>query len=96
MSADFVNKLVSYYDLGCNCLGYTNGVAGLSGQNNNNNNNPSPTNIPSSFLNINGINPINFAGYPIYNSLPHKGILSKKQNNTNIKIIDNIVQLPGL
>ena len=88
MSIEFINKLVRYYDIGCNCVGgnaaYGSGL-GYGGY---------PGYGGASY----GTSPYGFGSLPLN---PTFGTYPKgEKRNTNhtlgssIKIVDNIVQLP--
>lgn len=95
MTTEFVNKLVSYYDMGCNCIGNNGKETEPAFQ---------PISLPyglGNHVGNLGIRPPTFNNYPIFNNKnsPLKVVTStttrKNIYKSNIKIVDNIVQLPG-
>jgi hypothetical protein len=94
MSIEFINKLVRYYDIGCNCVGgnaaYGSGLGYGSY--------PGYGGYPGYAAPAYGASPFAFGNLPLN---PTFGTYPKgEKRNTNhtlsstIKIVDNIVQLP--
>ncbi|CAF0791080.1 unnamed protein product [Brachionus calyciflorus] len=78
MTSEFVNKLVNYYDQGCNCIG---NVGTISAN-------------PESGIPLTKPHQVNLNRHPVYDADSLKRLASFSSKNSKIKIVDNIVQLP--